>query len=83
MIKKLKEESIPFHLAIITEAPKQNPIVPKIIWALSHLLFTIGDHTPALDHLSNIIKNHADSEYIDDAIYLSGRIYEESTTIEI
>ena len=79
--KKLKEESIPFHLAIITEAPKTNPIVPKSLWALSHLLFTIGDHTPALDHLSNIIKNHADSEYIDDAIYLSGRIYEESTSI--
>ncbi len=79
--KKLKEESIPYHLAIITEAPKTNPIVPKSLWALSHLLFTIGDHTPALDHLSNIIKNHGSSEYADDAIYLSGRIYEESTSI--
>jgi hypothetical protein len=79
--KKLKEEAIPFHLAIITEAPKTNPILPKSLWALSHLLFTIGDHTPALDHLSNIILNHSSSEYADDAIYLSGRIYEESTSI--
>lgn len=79
--KKLKEEAIPFHLAIITEAPKTNPILPKSLWALSHLLYTIGDHTPALDHLSNIILNHSNSEFADDAIYLSGRIYEESTSI--
>ena len=79
--KKLKEEAIPFHLSIITEAPKTNPILPKSLWALSHLLYTIGDHTPALDHLSNIILNHSNSEFADDAIYLSGRIYEESTSI--
>lgn len=79
--RKLKEEAIPFHLTIITEAPKTNPLLPKSLWALSHLLFTIGDHTPALDHLSNIILNHSNSEYADDAIYLSGRIYEESTSI--
>jgi len=79
--RKLKEEAIPFHLTIITEAPESNSIVPKSLWALSHLLFTIGDHTPALDHLSDIILKHSKSEYIDDAIYLSGRIYEESTTI--
>jgi len=79
--KKLKEEAIPFHLTIITEAPKSDKIIPKSLWALSHLLFTIGDHTPALDHLSEIILKHSNSEYADDAIYLSGRIYEESTTI--
>lgn len=79
--KKLKEEAIPFHLSIITEAPKTNAILPKSLWALSHLLYTIGDHTPALDHLSNIILNHSNSEFADDAIYLSGRIYEESTSI--
>lgn len=79
--KKLKEEAIPFHLTIITEAPESNPIVAKSLWALSHLLYTIGDHTPALDHLSDIILKHSKSEYIDDAIYLSGRIYEESTSI--
>ena len=79
--KKLQEEAIPFLLTIITEAPKTDKIVPKSLWALSHLLFKIGDHTPALDHLSEIILKHSNSEYIDESIYLSGRIYEESTSI--
>lgn len=79
--KKLLEEAIPFHLTIITEAPKTDKILPKSLWALSHLLYKIGDHTPALDHLSDIILHHSNTEFADDAIYLSGRIYEESTTI--
>lgn len=76
--KKLKEESIPYLLQIITEAPKENQILPKSIWAIAHLLYSIGDYTPALDHLSNIILNHKESVYYEPALYLSGRIYEES-----
>jgi hypothetical protein len=79
--KKLIEEAIPFHLLIITEASKENPILPKSLWALSHIHFSIGEPTQSLDHLSNIILNHKNSEYIDDAVYLSARIYEENPKV--
>ena len=79
--KKLIEEAIPFHLLIITEATKENPILPKSLWALSHIHYLIGEPVQSLDHLSNIILNHKNSEYIDDAVYLSARIYEENSKI--
>ncbi len=79
--KKLKEEAIPYYLQIVTEAPKDNPLLPKSLWAISNLHYTLGEHTQALDHLSNIILQHKNSEFIDDAVYLSARIYEESTSI--
>lgn len=79
--KNFRQEAIPVYLLIITEAPKENSIVPKAIWALANLLYSIEEYLPALDHLSSILMNYKDSEYIDDAIYLSGKIYEESYNI--
>lgn len=79
--KKLITESIPYFLKIITEAPKDSPILPKSIWAISQLHYKIDEPTQSLDHLSNIILNHKNSEFIDDAVYLSARIYEEVPSI--
>jgi outer membrane protein assembly factor BamD (BamD/ComL family) len=96
--KQEREESIPFYLQIITEAPREmvadkkskdkskddepqfNPLLPKARWALSNILYKIGDYTSALDHLAKIIMEFPKSEYLDDAIYLSGRIYEEGNS---
>lgn len=85
--KEEKEESLAIYLFILTEAPnsfeKPNPILPKTSWAIGNLLFQLEDYIPALDHLSKIILEFKDSEYYDDAIYLSGRIYEEGKVPEV
>ncbi len=85
--KEEKEESLAIYLFILTEAPqsqeKANPILPKTSWAIGNLLFQLEDYLPALDHLSKIILEFKDSEYYDDAIYLSGRIYEEGKVPEV
>lgn len=96
--KQEREESIPFYLQIITEAPREmvadkkskdkskeeepqfNPLLPKARWALSNILYKIGDYSSSLDHLSKIIMEFPKSEYLDDAIYLSGKIYEEGNS---
>jgi hypothetical protein len=79
--KKLMAESIPYLLKIITEAPKDSPILPKSLWAISQLHYKIDEQTQSLDHLSNLILNHKNSEFIDDAVYLSARIYEEVPSV--
>lgn len=85
--KEEKEESLAIYFFILTEAPhspeKPNPILPKTSWAIGNLLFQLEDYLPALDHLSKIILEFKDSEYYDDAIYLSGRIYEEGKSPEV
>ncbi|MCB1177375.1 MAG: hypothetical protein KDK36_07340, partial [Leptospiraceae bacterium] len=86
--KKDQEESLNTYLYIITEAPREdaknpeepNPLLPKASFATGLLLYKMGDYLPALDHLSNIIMKYKNSEYVDDAIYLSGRIYEEGSS---
>lgn len=79
--KEEKEESLALYLFISTEAPvgqeKPNPLLPRTSWAIGVLLFQLEDYIPALDHLSKIITDYKDSDYYDDALYLSGRIYEE------
>jgi TolA-binding protein len=79
--KKLKEESIQPLLLIITEAPKENFLVPRALWSLGNLMFRIENFTPSLDYLSRLIKEYPESEYTPGAIYLSGRIYEESPAL--
>ncbi len=79
--KKLMAESIPYFLKIITESPKENQLLPKTLWAISQLHFKIDEPTQGLDHLSNLILNYKNSEFIDDAIYLSARIYEDVPSI--
>ncbi|HMZ58882.1 MAG TPA: hypothetical protein PL048_08915 [Leptospiraceae bacterium] len=81
--KSEKEESIPFYLQVITEISKDEKdsvmiqLAAKSHWALANLLFKLGDHIPALDHLSRIILDFPGSNYLDGAYYLSGKIYEE------
>lgn len=81
--KSEKEESIPFYLQVITEISKDEKdsvllqLAAKSHWALANLLFKLGDHVPALDHLSRIILDFPNSNYLDGAYYLSGKIYEE------
>lgn len=71
--KKIKDKSK-------EEEPQFNPLLPKARWALAHILYKTGDYTSALDHLSKIIIEFSKSEYLDDAIYLSGKIYEEGNS---
>jgi tetratricopeptide (TPR) repeat protein len=86
--KKEKEESLNIYLYILTEVPRENPknpgepnpMIAKASYAIGLLLYKLEDYTPALDHLSTIILKHKNSEYIDAAIYLSGKIYEEGTS---
>lgn len=81
--KSEKEESIPFYLQVLTEISKDEKdsvllqLAAKSHWALANLLFKLGDHIPALDHLSRIILDFPNSNYLDGAYYLSGKIYEE------
>jgi outer membrane protein assembly factor BamD (BamD/ComL family) len=58
------------------DEPQFNPLLPKTRWALANVLFKSEEFTPALDHLSRIIIEFPKSEYLDDAIYLSGKIHE-------
>jgi outer membrane protein assembly factor BamD (BamD/ComL family) len=58
------------------DEPQFNPLLPKTRWALANVLFKSDEFTPALDHLSKIIIEFPKSEYLDDAIYLSGKIHE-------
>jgi tetratricopeptide (TPR) repeat protein len=74
--KAEKEDALPFYLWIVTEVPKNHPIRPRILWSLANLHFSIKEFVPALDYLSQIILDHPNTEYIDDAVYLSGLIYE-------
>lgn len=96
--KSERDESIPFYLQIITEAPREsssekkgkdkgkeegpefNPLIPRSRWALANLLYKGGEFSPALDHLSRIIIDYPKSEFLDDAIYLSGKIHEEGNS---
>ncbi len=58
------------------DEPQFNPLLPKTRWALANVLYKSDEFTPALDHLSKIIIEFPKSEYLDDAIYLSGKIHE-------
>jgi outer membrane protein assembly factor BamD (BamD/ComL family) len=92
--KSDKEESIPLYLQIITEAPRfqilekgktdeeppPNPLLARTRFTLAYLLFQLGEEVAAIDHLSRIILDFPKSEYIDDAYYLTGRIYEEGNS---
>ncbi|MCB1141105.1 MAG: hypothetical protein H7A24_02085 [Leptospiraceae bacterium] len=57
--------------------PPPNPLLPRSRFTLANLLFQLGEDLPALDHLAKIILDFPNSEYVDDALYLSGRIYED------
>lgn len=57
-----------------------NPILPRTRWALSNLLYKSGEFSSALDHLSRLILDYPRSEYLDDALYLSGKIHEEGNS---
>lgn len=74
--KKEKEEAIPYYLWIATDAPKDHFILPKTLWSLANLHYNTKEFLPALDYLSLIILEHPSCEFIDDAVYLSGLIYE-------
>lgn len=95
--KQEREESIPFYLQILSDAPREavqdkkskdkagdtesfNPILPRTRWALSNLLYKSGEFSSALDHLSRIILDYPKSEYLDDALFLSGKIHEEGNS---
>ncbi len=96
--KSEREESIPFYLQIITEAPREsavekkgkekgkddssdfNPLIPRSRWALANILYKGGEFSAALDHLSRIIIDYPKSEFLDDAIYLSGKIHEDGNS---
>jgi outer membrane protein assembly factor BamD (BamD/ComL family) len=84
---KEKEESLALYLYILTEAPSQpeepNPLIPRTAWAIAVLLFQLENYMSALDHLSKIIIEFKNSEYFDDALYLSGKIYEEGKSPEV
>lgn len=58
-----------------------NPLLPRTRWALSNLLYKSGEFGSALDHLSRIIVDYPKSEYLDDAIFLSGKINEEGNSV--
>jgi len=75
--RKISEEIVSIYLAIITESPRQNPLFQKSLWAISLQLFKMKEFRPALSHLSELILNFKDSDLYDDAIYLTGRIYQE------
>lgn len=70
------EEIIEVYLKILTEAPDDHEVLPRTLWALSKLHYKKREFKPALEHLGKIIQKHKRTEYMDDAIYLSGRIYE-------
>lgn len=74
--KQESDEAIPFYLKIVTEAPKDARVLPRTLWALGNLHFRMNEYIPALDYLSLLILQHKESGYIDDAYYLSGRIYQ-------
>ncbi|MEM7182825.1 MAG: hypothetical protein AAF518_18075 [Spirochaetota bacterium] len=78
--KKQVNEAIPYYLKVLTEAPKTDTIVAKTLWALGNLHFRLHEYIPALDYLSLLILEHKNSNYIDDAYYLSGRIYQTGDT---
>ncbi|MDX1957324.1 MAG: hypothetical protein SFU98_02060 [Leptospiraceae bacterium] len=81
--KSDREEAINEYLYIVTEAPKDHKLQAKTNWALGLLLFKNEDYVQSLDHLSKIIQKYSDTEFYDDAIYLTGRIYEESTFVKL
>ncbi len=85
--KEEKEESLALYLFILTEAPSEESnskkFLARTLWAVGVLLFQLEDYLSALDHLSKLITQYSDSDYYDDALYLSGRIYEEGKNPQI
>jgi len=73
---KTREDSISIYTIVVTEAPKTEKIRLRSLWALSHLLYRNLDFQNSLYFLSDILHNHKDSEFYDNAIYLCGKIYE-------
>ncbi|MBE7411452.1 MAG: hypothetical protein L6Q54_10935 [Leptospiraceae bacterium] len=71
-----KEDSVSIYMTIITESPKTEKIRQRSLWSISHLLYRVSDFQTSLYFLSDIIKNHKDSEYYKNALYLCGKIYE-------
>ncbi|MCP5496327.1 MAG: hypothetical protein H7A23_17410 [Leptospiraceae bacterium] len=76
LVKESKKDAITTYLTIITEAKEYRALVSKAHWALANLLYKISEYQAALDHLAKILLYYKDTEFIDDAIYLSARIYE-------
>ena len=74
--RKSLEESITIYTIIITDAPKSNPTRQKALWAISHLLYRMEDYKTSLYFLTDILKNHRDSENYPKAVYLTGKIFE-------
>jgi TPR repeat protein len=85
--KEEKEESLALYLFILTEAPSEESnskkFLAKTLWTVGVLLFQLEDYLSALDHLSRLITQYSDSDYYDDALYLSGRIYEEGKNPQV
>lgn len=74
-VRNSKKDAISTYLTIITEADDKETLA-KAHWGVANLLYKISEYKSALDHLSKIIFNYNQTKFIDDAIYLSAKIYE-------
>lgn len=73
--KKTLEEAVSIYSTITTDAPRSNQTRQKTLWAISHLLFRMEDYKTSLYFLSDILKNHKDSENYPKTLYLLGKIF--------
>lgn len=59
---------------VITD--EENPLAPAAMWGVSRIFYLKNNFKSSLEYLTRIILDFPDSEFLDDAYYLCGRIYE-------